>query len=518
MDVQRAPSEGPREDVPAGLRTPEALKGFSWEFTNLRADDGEKTIFIDVQVPANVSTEINDTSTVQATVFAAIGYDNGSDALDSTGPTVPTDPGSDVVDIAVTKTAAPPPAKQEAPFFDILFGTSKAGADGVADSELENNFEEVYDFYREEMSPVAINYASDPNFILWHPLMLPPGAMNETLSYEVHFQNDGSASADGDDLRVTIGIDPLQNPEGVVPGSSYPACLDIRTFPHVIEWSTKKTLIEDPTCKLNALGDARALGFSEGATWGHVAHTMQTKPGYVFKTGDTIYAQAAVKMGLSEVKTDVSKIPVGIPAFCSQGFFGLKFAYHLANDEHRSGWGLALTARYPLGKVKNPGFEAHLNHAINKKNYPLFWWQGELGYGQTRHRPAMNDSFFVRHIDVSPFVLRFIAKKPPLRIGSVGIQRGWGLSAGYTGSYLFSSQRNGADDTSFERMSFTDRLDHSLSVTADFLNLIGQPGLSLEPDTAGATRKSAASGTGIPMRSSTCTTLSRIACARSSAG
>ncbi|MBK9336531.1 MAG: hypothetical protein IPM98_08045 [Lewinellaceae bacterium] len=74
--------------------------------------------------------------------------------------------------------------------------------------------------------------------------------------------------------------------------------------------------------------------------------------------------------------------------------------------------------------------------------------------------------------------MRFIARKPPLRIGNTAVQRGWGFSAGYTTSYLVSSRRNGADDTAFDNLSFGGRLDHSLSLSADFLNLVGHPGLS----------------------------------------
>lgn len=446
VGVEGAPGEGSRVTIPADEQTPESLVGYAWPFSNLSSQSGERTIFVDVRVPENIARLINDTSSVQCPVFASIGHDDGL-----AGNTPQQGPSNNTG-------------------LKTVLGISAAdGSDG-----LESPYATSHNFYEEKSTQVTINWASDPNYILVSPAILAPGSTNQSLRYSIHFQNDGSASAT--DVDVKVGADPLLAGPGASSPIRVPGCFIFTPGADTMLWTTKN-VVGDPTCKINGVGDAYALGFSEDYTWGQVHYDIQTRSGYVLKIGDTIRAQGKVRMGPTTEATAIAVVPVGIPAFCYPGLFGLKYTRHFANDAHRSGWGLALTLRYGLGKVQNPGFEAHTSGLINKKHFPTFWWQGELGYGQTRWLPGA-DSFLVRHLDVTPVMLRFIARKPPLRFGSAAVQRGWGFSAGYTSSFLFSSSRNGADDLAFDQLSFGGRLDHALSVSADFLNLIGHPGLS----------------------------------------
>jgi hypothetical protein len=100
-----------------------------------------------------------------------------------------------------------------------------------------------------------------------------------------------------------------------------------------------------------------------------------------------------------------------------------------------------------------------------------------LGYGNTKLQQPELDSFKLGHLDLTPILLRFIAKKPDLRFGNTVVQRGWGLSAGYTSSFLLHGKVNG-QSLDMGNWSFGERLDHSFSVSLDLLNLIGRPGLS----------------------------------------
>jgi len=449
VGVEGAPESGTDVSVEAGFRTPEALRGRVWHIENLKAADGEKTIFIDVRVPETIGRLINDTSSVQCPVFAFIGYD---DAKGGNSP------------------------NQQSTFFSQLLGASKFNFKDGTDAGVDGAYADPYNFYQEEIGQVAINWASDPNYILVQPAMLPPGTTEQELKYEVHFQNDGSASAT--DMQVRMGLDARLNGLGALsqPANNVPDCFAFTAGADSLRWNTPGSPPAD--CKLNGAGDATALGFSTDLTWGQVLYTIQTRPGYTLRIGDTIRAQGKVYMNGTREITPVSIVPVGTPAFCYPGILGLKYTQHFANDAIRSGWGLGLTLRYALGKVQNPNFEAHTLRRIRKANFPLFWWQGELGYGQTNLHPA-TDSLRLCHLDLTPVMLRFIARKPPLRFGSLAFERGWGISAGYTASYLLASRRNGADDTAFDEFSFGDRLDHSISVSADFLNLIGRPGISL---------------------------------------
>lgn len=464
-----APSieQGQSVAIPADVYTTAALDGYSWSFKNNTNIQHDTTLFIDLRVPLNVQNSITNTSTVQENVYAAIAFKSGAPANDQTVPG-----GSD--NVPVVKTAAPPPlAKQPQSFFDLLFGTTKTDETGTVTSPYD------YNTYEEQFMPIAVNWASDPNFMIVEPTVLEPGSSNNTLTYTAGFQNDGTASANK--LTISVGVDPLLLAPSVSTLQRNPGC--INNIPAIendsLIWSNiPKNPNIPPSCSLPSLGDARKLGFAEDQSWGLVKYQIQT-PSTPLIDGQVIRAQAIIRMDAGQDTTDICEVRVGTPAFCYVNLFGLKYTQQLVNDEHRNGLGIALTLRRPLGKVKNPGFEVRKTGLINLNNFPLFWWQAELGYGQTKLQYPMSDSFFLRHIDATPFMLRFIAKKPPLKFGSKKIERGWGISAGYTASYLFSSRRNGSDDTGFDQFSFTERLDHSISVSGDFLNLIGHPGLSV---------------------------------------
>ncbi|MBK9336530.1 MAG: hypothetical protein IPM98_08040 [Lewinellaceae bacterium] len=365
IGVEGAPGEGTGITIPAGERTPEKLVGFAWPFSNLSSQSGERTIFIDVRVPEDIGRLINDTSSVQCPIFASIGHNDGLAGNTPQGPN-----------------SGPAPVQKS--FAGTLFGTSSA----KGDDSVEAPNAASYAFFEEKNAEVAINWASDPNYILVSPRMLAPGTTAQMLTYSVHFQNDGSASAM--DMDVHVGTDPLLAGAAATALGAVPSCLSFSAGTDTLRWTTKLPPgeVQDPSCKLNGVGDAIALGFSEDDTWGRVHYTIQTNPGYVLQIGDTIRAQGKVRMGATTETTAIAKVPIGIPAFCYPGLFGLKYTQHFANETHRAGWGLALTWRYGLGKVQNPNFEAHTLGHINKKHFPRFWWQGELGYGQTRSSRA----------------------------------------------------------------------------------------------------------------------------------
>jgi len=448
--VEGAFGEGDNLSLQADYQSLEDLRGLTWRFENLSAGSGERTIFVDVRAPENMAQLIDDTSSIQFPVYAFIGYDDpqGGNA----------------------------PDKKKSSLFSRLFGASTKGEGGDGTS---TPYADSYNFFQEISEQMTVNWASDPNYIHVEPAVLSPGTSNQLLKYSVHFQNDGSGLARNVAVRVLpdpllSGASAIQNPDS----SNVPLCLKLK-LPVVdsLRWDTVTTPPMSD-CKLNGLGDAVALGFSTDFTWGRVHYDINTLPAYVLQPGDTIRAQGKVFMDGHGKRTPVRNVPVRIPAFCYPGMLGLKYSQHVANDAVRSGWGLGLTLRYALGKVQNPNFEAHTLRRIRKQNFPLFWWQGELGYGQTSLRPG-TDSLRLCHLDVTPVMLRFIAKKPPLRFGNLSFERGWGISAGYTASYLLASRRNGADDIAFDQFGFGDRLDHSISVSADFLNLIGRPGISV---------------------------------------
>ena len=457
-------------DLPTeGYGELETQNGYGWVYESVPAGSGERTIFVDLLVKDNMREQINSNSSVIGRIVAGIVYSSGTQSIPGPG-------GPD----ADTKMVSAPVVQHKTTIGD-LFGASKASADGVSPSSADSPFNS-FDYAEMDTVYVAVNWASDPNFFIVSPEILLPGSQHETLNYSAHFQNNGSASAIN--LDVQVALDPLLKQSDLQTLSTNPACLEYKnTTSGALIWTNKGKTgpIEDPTsiCKLNALDDARRLGFAVGDTWGNVNYTIRTQPGVSLKNGQRILAQAAVTMDGTVDSTNVAVVQVGTPAFCYKNLFGLKYYQHLANDEHRSGLGIALTMRRPLGKVQNPDFIASKTGLINKKYFPVFWWQAELGYGQSKLQFAPTDSFFLRHIDVTPFMLRFIAKKPPLRFGSVGFQRGWGLSAAYTASYLFQSKHNDSEDLAFDKFSFGQRLDHSISLSADFLNLIGHPGISV---------------------------------------
>lgn len=427
----------------------ESLEGRSWRFQGLSRSSGERTIFVDVRAPLNIGQLIDDTSSIQFPVYAFIAYDDPQGGNTTNQQTL----------------------------ISRLIGASKYDSKGGNDPGIATGQPDSYNFYQEISEQMSINWASDPNYIHVEPAILSPGATNQRLRYSVHFQNDGSSLARN--LAVRMPVSPLLDGAGAVQNpdsSNVPGCLQLFPNTNSLRWDTVNP---SRACKLNGLGDAVALGFSTDSTWGRVHYDIHTKSGYTLRSGDTIRAQGRVFMDGTSKLTPVKYVPVITPAFCYPGILGLKYTQHFANDAVRSGWGLGLTLRYALGKVQNPNFEAHSLRRIRKNNFPLFWWQGELGYGQTSLRPGAADSLRLCHLDLTPVMLRFIARKPPLRFGSLTFERGWGISAGYTASYLLASRRNGADDTAFDQFGFGDRLDHSISLSADFLNLIGRPGISI---------------------------------------
>lgn len=447
--VEGAPDGGEVITVPANRQSPFPLRGLMWRFDGLNSKTtGQRTIFVDVSANSALGQLITNTSSIQRPVFAFIAYDDPQ--------------------------GGNPPNQQS---LLALIGASTS-VDNAA--SIPEALADSYNFYQEITEPLSINWAADPNYILVSPEYLEPGTVDQTLNYSVHFQNDGSNSAKV--LEVKMDVDTLLFGPGVnsPANTSVPHCFKLtEATDKLVKWVTPSPPPANPGfCKLNGVGDAVALGFSTDSTWGKIHYDIRTLRNYTLRLGDTIRTKGAISMDGRNEKTSEVIVPVITPAFCYPGILGLKFTQHFANNAVRSGWGLGLTLRYGLGKVQNPNFEAHTLRRIRKNNFPLFWWQGELGYGQTSLQPA-TDSLRLCHIDVTPVMLRFIARKPPLRFGNLAFERGWGISAGYTASYLLASRRNGADDTAFDQFGFGDRLDHSISVSADFLNLIGRPGISL---------------------------------------
>ncbi|MEQ1744204.1 MAG: hypothetical protein ABMA02_02180 [Saprospiraceae bacterium] len=445
--------EGEEVTLEAGYQSLGALRGRQWRFNDLSFGSGERTIFFDVEVPDTLKSQITDSTSVMCPVLAYIAYN------DPDGGNMPPEEGTK--ETALTR---------------LVGGSSSPSGGGAS---VATPFDDSYNFYQEIAEATSINWAADPNYILVEPAILSPGTSDQLLKYSVHFQNNGSASALN--VKVRIGTDPLlagvtaiNNPDS----SNVPLCLKLAPGSDSLRWDTGHVDVDPPPpCKLNALGDAKALGFSTDETWGKVYYTIQTERGRILRVGDTIRAGGIVYMDRDSLRTPVAIVPVGIPSFCYPGILGLKYTQHFANEAIRSGWGLGLTLRYGLGKVQNPNFEAHTKRRISKQNFPLFWWQGELGYGETSIQPGA-DSLRVCHLDITPVNIRYIAKGRPIKIGNTYFQRGWGISAGYTASYLLAAQHNGTDHPSLDQFGFGQRLDHSIAVSADFLNLIGRPGIS----------------------------------------
>lgn len=325
---------------------------------------------------------------------------------------------------------------------------------------------------------IALNWASDPNYMAVFPEILEPGTKNAQLTYQIGYYNGGSATADT--LRVQAHFAPaLLQPSAFSvlgyhrvtfpPPASGPNGSD-----HLIRWTTD-------TARLPALKQAQQLGFDSLYCFGDINFSMPTKLNQTLQAGDSIRAFAHIRMERSEVTTNIATVRVKHLYLKYPCVFGLKVQYNLPGDgdllNHRSGFQAALTIHKPLGKIPNPENRYTFAARIPKSVLPMFWWQAELGYGQTQLTYREVQDYRLGHLDLTPFMLRFIAKKPDLRIGSTGVKRGWGLSAGYTASFLLHGKVN---DAAIEWSNYEagDRLDHAFSASLDLMNLLGRPGLS----------------------------------------
>ncbi len=321
---------------------------------------------------------------------------------------------------------------------------------------------------------IALNWASDPNYIEVSPRYLAPGTKDALLTYTIGFYNGGAATADT--LRVNAHIQrTLLNP--TIPGvlSSRPLfpapTIGTEGADHVIHWAHNNA-------RLPALGQAQMVGFDSTNCFGEIKFQMTTRPGYTFRTGDSISAIAHLRMERSYVSTNTDVLRVRSRRLPSPWFWGLRVQYNLLHTdgpwEHRNGYQVTLTVRKPLGRVCGLDDNAIFALRLPKSAFPLLWWQAEVGYGQTQLTYNEQRTFNVGHIDITPLMLRFIARQPHLP----GIARSIGLSAGYTASFLLHGDENG-NALNWTGAPLTDRIDHSLSVSLDLLNLIGKPGLSL---------------------------------------
>jgi len=321
--------------------------------------------------------------------------------------------------------------------------------------------------------PVSLNWASDPNYIEVSPRYLPPGVKEQLLTYTIGFYNGGSATADT--LRVNAHIQRAHiHPTMLSVLLSRPAFAAPTTAAvgadHVIRWA-------HDDANLPSLGQAQHLGFDSSNCFGEVKFQIQTRPGYVFQEGDSIGAVAHLRMERSFVSTNTEVLRVRSRCLSPKPSWGIKVQYHLPHAfrqwQHESGYHLALTLRRPLGKICGLGDGDIFARYLPKDAFPLFWWQGEIGYGQTRVTYDEARAFNVGHADLTPLSLRYIARMPRL---SPGLPRSIGLSAGYTASFLLHGEESGSK---LQWNNLSDRIDHSLSVSLDLLNLIGRPGLAV---------------------------------------
>lgn len=324
---------------------------------------------------------------------------------------------------------------------------------------------------------IALNWASDPNYIEVSPRYLAPGTKDATLTYTIGFYNGGSATADT--LRVNAHIErALLNPTMPAVLSSTPVFPVPTTSTvgadHVVRWAHNNA-------NLPSLGQAQAVGFNAANCFGEIKFRMTTRPGYAFQVGDTLSAIAHLRMERSFVSTNTDVVRVRSRCLPAPWFWGVKVQYNLQYTsspwEHDNGYSVALTLRKPLGRVCGLDDNAPFARYLPKERFPLFWWQGEVGYGQTQLTYDEFTHVRVGHADITPLMLRFIARRPRWRVGSTYFPRSIGLSAGYTASFLMHGEENG-DAISWSGVPLADRIDHSLSVSLDLLNLVGRPGIS----------------------------------------
>lgn len=449
VDVQTGPA--PTSESPTTWSYNEKTYNvYDWRIEqpeNTHVPSAENSIFVQLRVRGTVADLLPDTaSSMTTTIVAMIKIDEPNSSAKGNV-------------LGTTK------------FKQDKTGTSLED-DGVANTSLAGGVDDI------TFHTIALNWASDPNYMTVTPEIVEPGTKNALLTYKIGFYNGGTATADT--IRVDAHLEPalLHLPafsELGHKGVTFPPPTSgLQDGDHVIRWATNYA-------HLPSLHQSQTLGFDSLYCFGDINFTLQTKPNLILKAGDTIHALAHIRMERSEVTTNAAVVRVKHLYLKHPCVFGLKFQYNLPREaddlSHRNGFNVALTVRKPLGKISNPENRYTFAARIPKAAFPMFWWQAELGYGQTNLQQPEVDSFRLGHLDLTPFLLRFIAKKPDLRLGSTGVKRGWGLSAGYTASFLLHGQVNGAA-IDWGNYNFGERLDHAFSASLDVLNLIGQPGLS----------------------------------------
>ncbi|TNE50728.1 MAG: hypothetical protein EP344_17205 [Bacteroidetes bacterium] len=421
---------------------------YKWRMESVQndgVDHDESCVVVELQVDSLVANLLPDTfSKMSTNVMALISIDETPKA------------GPNVLGGSQTKSSPNDDSSNQTAQFNDDAGIGNPFLDGgISDMVSEG---------------ITLNWASDPNGIFVEPQVLEPGTEQAELNYSVHFYNGGSATAQH--IQVQVQVDSLlskNGPDGPATTATYPDgfAYDL-ILENVARWRVD-------TAGLPSLGQADNLGFSHELAYGHMDYRTQSRAGRILTAGDTIRARATIDMESSNVETNEAIVRVQALRIAYPCVWGLKGYYNFRFDNaafHRSGFNLALTMRKALCKMPNPQNQYFFGKRIPKQALPSWWWQAELGYGLTNLQRREGDSLRVGHLDLTPLLLRYIAKKPDLRLGSLTFKRGWGLSAGYTVSYLLHSN-NGLGS-----LSFGDRLDHSFSASLDLLNLVGQPGLS----------------------------------------
>ncbi|MBL7776581.1 MAG: hypothetical protein JNK89_11300, partial [Saprospiraceae bacterium] len=355
------------------------------------------------------------------------------------------------------------------PDVQVVFAAGSNDDTGVATPFFDGGFTGL------STQTIRLNWASDPNGITVEPQVLEPGVVSAPLHYEIQFYNGGSATAWN--ITAQVPLDSLLQPLGVggpATLSQHPAGF---TYNRILETTAQW---KNTNAGLPSLTDAYKLGFSPDLSNGHIRYGVSTKTNRALRNGERILATARIDMEQSSVETNTAVVRVERLRVAYPCVLGFKTYYNFNVDAgafHRSGFNLALTLRKALCKIPNPQNRYFFQSRIPKSALPLFWWQGELGYGNSKLQRSEADSLQLGFLDVTPVLLRFIAKKPDLRIGNTVFKRGWGLSAGYTSSLLLHGKANGVA-MDLGALDFGDRLDHSFSASLDLMNLVGQPGLS----------------------------------------
>ncbi len=424
---------------------------YAWRFTRPDTSptpNSENTLFIHLRVKDTVADSFpSDTSSVLTHVLAMIQLDDNSSAPDRGN----------------------------------ILGAEKLkqkGEDSLSRSEGILNSSSPWSGAEVVSRAIALNWASDPNYIDVWPKCLLPGSKDVRLNYTVGFYNGGSATADT--LRVNAHMERayLHAAKPVVV-SSRPifSQLDTSTLGNdfVARWSTN-------AARLPSLGQAQSLGFDSAHCFGEITFQILTRPGYAFQVGDAIRAIAHLRMERDSLCTNTTTVRVCSRCVPSPWFWGIKVqhnaTYRSTFWEHLNGQHVTITLRRPLGGVCGLPDDAIFARTLPKSAFPLFWWQGELGYGRTHLIYSGERVFQIGHVEVTPLLLRFIARQPQWRVGSLVFPRSIGLSAGYTASVLVEGKEDGTP-LIWSDFSWVNRIDHSLSLSFDWLNLIGKPGLSL---------------------------------------